>query len=70
MSPPDALVYSSVLSHLNGTALSSRRHEAPHCFVTRDSDFTDDDIRGDLEGLGCKILFRFDAGLGYVRSRL
>ncbi len=70
LSPPDALVYASVLSHLNGAALSTRRHGAPHCFVTRDSDFTDDDIRGDLEGLGCKILFRFEDGLGYVRSRL
>lgn len=70
LSPPDALVYSSVLSHLNAAVLSPRRHEAPHCFVTRDRDFTDDDLRSDLEGLGCKILFRFEDGLGYVRSRL
>ena len=70
LSPPDALVYASVLSHLNAAALSTRRHEAPHCFVTRDRDFTDANIEADLEGLGCKILFRFEAGLGYVRNRL
>ncbi len=70
LSPPDALVYSSVLSHLNAAALSSRRYEVPHCFVTRDRDFTDDDLRSDLEGLGCKIMFKFEDGLGYVRSRL
>jgi predicted nucleic acid-binding protein len=66
LSPPDALVYSSVLSHLR----SSTPRRAPSCFVTRDSDFTDDDISGDLESLGCKILFTFEDGLGYARSHL
>ena len=70
LSPPDALVYSSVLSHLNAAALSTQRHGAPHCFVTRDRDFTDDDLRSDLEDLGCKILFKFEAALSYIRSRL
>lgn len=64
LSPPDALVYSSVLSHLRTSGLPRR---AQSCFVTRDGDFTDDDIRSDLEGLGCKILFTFKDGLGYVR---
>jgi hypothetical protein len=40
------------------------------CFVTRDNDFADDDVRADLDDLGCKLLFRFDAALRYVRSRL
>ena len=70
LSPPDALVYSSVLSHLNAAALSLRRLVAPHCFVTRDRDFTDASIEAELDNLGCKILFRFEDGLGYVRSRL
>ncbi len=63
LSFPDTLVYSSALSHL-------RPRGAPSCFVTRDSDFTDDDIKGDLENLGCRILFKFEDGLGYVRSCL
>lgn len=67
LSPPDALVYSSILSHLRSSASPQR---APNCFLTRDRDFTDANIEGDLEGLGCKILFKFEDGLGYVRSHL
>ena len=72
LSPPDSLVYSSVLAHLRAAASSASGREGTpqHCFITRDSDFTDATIEADLEGLGCKILFKFDAGLGYVRSRL
>jgi predicted nucleic acid-binding protein len=64
LSPPDALVYSSVLAHLRAAASSAsgRQGTPQHCFITRDSDFTDATIEADLEGLGCKILFRFDAG--------
>ena len=62
----DALVYASVLAHLRGSA-----DRGPHCFVTRNpGDFDDPDVASDLEGLGCKILFRFSAGLGYLRSHL
>lgn len=70
LSPQDALVYASVLSHLRGTDASDSPDEQYSCFVTRDNDFTDDDVRTDLESLGCKILFKFDAALGYVQSRL
>lgn len=69
LSPPDALVYASVLSHLKA-ASSAPGQQAPHCFVTRDRDFTDANIEVDLEGLSCKILFKFEDGLGYVQSRL
>ncbi|MDQ4004445.1 MAG: PIN domain-containing protein, partial [Actinomycetota bacterium] len=67
LNPPDALVYSSVLSHLRSSAPPQG---APSCFVTRDRDFTDANIESDLARLGCKILFKFEDGLGYVRSRL
>ena len=64
--PQDALVYASVLSHLRGSFALG-----PHCFVTRNpADFDDPDVANDLEDLGCKILFRFSDGLGYVRSQL
>ena len=67
LSPPDALVYASVLSHLRSAAPQGAQGS---CFVTRDRDFTDDDIRADLEALGCKLLFKFEDAQGYVRSRL
>ncbi len=67
LSPPDALVYSSVLSYLRSSTTPRR---ASSCLVTRDRDFTDANIESDLEALGCKILFKFEDGLGYVRSRL
>lgn len=69
LSPQDALVYASILGHLRqaGTETSPEEHS---CFVTRDNHFTDEDIRTDLEELGCKILFKFDDALGYLRSHL
>jgi hypothetical protein len=51
-----------------GTSRSAA--ERYSCFVTRDNDFADDDVRTDLEALGCKLLFKFDAALGYVQNRL
>lgn len=70
LSPQDALVYASVLGHLRRSVDATSVSEPSHCFVTRDNDFADDDVRADLQNLGCKLLFRFDAALGYVRSRL
>lgn len=70
LSPQDALIYTSILSHLRSTAPAGSPVDQRSCFVTRDRDFTDEDIGTDLEALGCKILFKFDDALGYVRSRL
>lgn len=70
LGPHDALVYASVLGHLRGLGAEKCITEKRGCFVTRDRDFADDDVRNDLEELGCKLLFRFDAALGYVRSHL
>jgi hypothetical protein len=70
LDPQDALVYASVLGHLGREGTAGSPGEQHSCFVTRYSDFADDDVRADLEGLGCKLLFRFDAALGYVRSCL
>lgn len=69
LSPQDALVYASVLGHLRRSGDEDRVAEGESCFVTRDNDFADDDVRADLEALGCKLLFRFEDALGYVRSR-
>lgn len=70
LGPQDALVYASILSHLRCTQAVGSPVEQHSCFVTCDNDFTDEDIRTDLEALGCKILFKFDDALGYIRSRL
>lgn len=69
LSPQDALIYASILGHLRQSSaeISQTEHS---CFVTRDNHFTDDDIRADLEELGCKILFKFDDALGYARNDL
>jgi len=70
LGPQDALVYASVLGHLRERTTSPTAHAEDRCFVTRDKDFADDDIRADLEALGCRILFRFDAARGFVQNRL
>lgn len=65
LSPQDAVVYSSVLDHL------ANADGDDHVFLNRNSrDFDDPDIQDQLEEMGCKILFRFDDGVGYIRHRL
>ena len=64
-SPQDSLVYASVLRHLTDN------EEGEKVFLNRNSkDFDDPDVQDKLEVLGCKILFQFDAGLGYIQHRL
>ena len=64
-SPQDAVVYSSVLEHL------ADADGDDHVFLNRNSkDFDDPDVQDRLEEMGCKILFRFDDGIGYIRHRL
>ena len=65
LSPQDSIVYASVLSHL------SRASDEPKCFITKNSkDFANPDIYKDLEDYECKLLTKFEHGLGYTRSRL
>lgn len=63
LSPQDALVYASVLSHLAGSA-------APEsCFLNKNSkDFDDPDIVAELKQHTCKLIPRFDDGCEYVRG--
>lgn len=65
LSPQDSIVYASILSHLSKAA------DEPKCLITKNSkDFTNPDIEKDLENYGCKLLTKFEDGLGYIRSRL
>lgn len=64
-SPQDAVVYSSVLEHLTNADGDD------HVFLNRNrKDFDDPDVEDRLGEMGCKILFQFDAGIGYIRHRL
>lgn len=65
LSPQDALVYASVISHL---ALSTLKAS---CFLNRNSrDFDDPDIVDELRRHACTLIPRFDDGLSYVRSEM
>jgi predicted nucleic acid-binding protein len=64
LSPQDSIVYASVLDHLNTSSASAK------CFLNRNSkDFDDPDIVDTLDKYGCKMLFSFDAGYGYISSQ-
>lgn len=60
-SPQDAIVYSSVLSHLRRSDLHGS------CFLNRNSrDFDDQNIVDELGRYNCKLLYRFDSGRDYI----
>ena len=64
LSPPDAIVLSSVVSHL--------KNQSPEvsCFLNKNSkDFKDPDIKAMLEQFGCKLIFSFSHGVRYIQSR-
>ena len=65
MSGQDAIVLSSVITHLE------IHRPADNCFLNRNSkDFDDPNIRERLEALGCRFFAKFNDGLVYVVSRI
>jgi hypothetical protein len=56
----DALVYASVLSHLE------RSPRARSCFLNTDTDFDDPDLVAELAHHNCKLIPRFDDGYQYL----
>ena len=64
-SPQDALVYSSVLSHL-------KRVRVPQsCFLNRNTkDFDDQNIVDELGSYNCKLLPRFDSRYSFISDAL
>lgn len=65
LSPQDALVYSSVITHLG-------QHQ-PHiaCFLNRNSkDFDSPDIVDELNRFNCRMIPRFDHGYAFIQSQL
>jgi predicted nucleic acid-binding protein len=59
LSAQDAVVYASILLHLESSA-------EPGCFVSRDADFDDPDIRRELGEHNCRLLTGFDAALQFL----
>lgn len=65
LTPQDALVYASVISHL--------QYDAPEraCFLNRNSkDFDSPDIIDELRQLKCRMIPRFDRGHNFIQSQL
>ena len=61
LSAQDAVIYSTVLSHLQAT------EPAQSCFLSRNSkDFSDQDIVDELRGFNCKYLPRFKTGYQFI----
>ena len=63
-SPQDALVYASVLSHLE------ENRADVNCFLNKDKDFDDDDVVEELRGHDCILLPRFDVGYRFILKNL
>lgn len=65
LSQQDAVIFASVLEHLEGSS------EQISCFITKNAhEFSSPDIDALLGSMGCKLLFRFQDGVGYAaRSR-
>ncbi len=65
LEPQDSIVYASVPDHIK------KSDERQRCFLNRNSkDFDDPDIKESLNSYDCLMLFRFDNGISYVKSKL
>jgi predicted nucleic acid-binding protein len=65
MRPQDALVYVSILKHLQ----QNKPQQA--CFLNRNSkDFNDPDIVDELKSLNCRLITQFDGGYKFLQSKL
>lgn len=65
LSPPDAVVYASVLSHLEHAPSGTK------CFLNRDTkDFAGPSISEELARYGCKLIPNFDDALKLIRSEV
>lgn len=65
LTPQDALVYMSVITHLRQNKSSAS------CFLNRNSkDFDNPDIVDELNKNNCIMIPRFDHGYGFIQARL
>jgi len=65
LSPQDSIVYASVVIHLEQSA------SEPKCFLTRNAkDFVNPDIIEQLATYDCRLLTKFEHGLGYIQNQV
>lgn len=65
LSPPDSIVYASVLHHLSTFGM------VQSCFLNRNlKDFDDPDIVEVLNSYNCKMLPEFDSGYNYIQGQI
>ena len=63
--PQDRIIYHCVLKHLDQVP-----QETEKCFITRDKDFDDPDLKDNLEKMNCRLFFDFNDSLKYIESRI
>jgi predicted nucleic acid-binding protein len=64
LSPPDSLIYASVLHHMKDAGVDAK------LFVTQNArDFAIPSIEDELASHGCKLLTAFDNAESFIRSR-
>ena len=65
LSVQDSIVYASVIHHLNTPNTRQK------CFLNRNSrDFNQPDIQMRLNTHNCKLLFNFEKGYNYIKSKM
>ena len=64
LSPQDSIVYASIMSHLRGG--SPRKSH----FISRDSDFDDQNVVTELRGFRCVLVHDFALGLQFLKRDL
>ena len=65
LSPQDSIVYASVVTHLERSA------SEPKCFLTKNAkDFVNPDIIEQLTASNCRLLTKFEDGLGYIQDQV
>jgi hypothetical protein len=63
--PPDAIVFASVIAHLQSQA------GQPSCFINKNrKDFDDPDVKGELNKYNCRMITNFSGGLQYLHRQL
>ena len=57
-------MFASIISHLQGS------HQRKSYFISRDSDFDDQNVITELGGLGCVLVHDFTLGLQFLKRDL
>ena len=63
-SPQDSIVYASIISHLQGC------HQRKSYFISKDSDFDDQDVVNELGNFNCEIVDNFGRGCQFITRDL